>query len=255
VPDTHRTSLGADVLEGFAPLGVRALLTTRAGGVSTGPYESLNLGGHVGDDPAAVAENRSRLAAAMGFDLDALVIANQVHGADVAVVGRGDDPGDVDVLATTDPSIALCVLVADCVPAVVADPAAGVLAVVHAGWRGVAARTMAAGIDAAVSLGATPASCHVYLGPRISQASYEVGDEVAAAFRAAGCGDDVVAAGDRHRADLAGACVRQLLACGVLAEHVTVSHAVTDGGDRYFSDRAQRPCGRFAIAARLAPRS
>ena len=168
---------------------------------------------------------------------------------------HGVDPGDVDVLVTTDPSVVLCVLVADCVPAVVVDPVAGVLAVVHAGWQGVAAQAMVAGIDAAVSLGAVPARCRVYLGPRISPHAYEVGDEVAAAFRAVGCGDDVVAAGERHRADLAGACVRQLLGRGVLAAHVTVTSLVTDGGEQFFSDRARRPCGRFAIAARLERRS
>jgi hypothetical protein len=83
-----------------------------------------------------------------------------------------------------------------------------------------------------------------------------VGDEVVAAFRDVGCGDDVVLADDgRPRVDLAGACVRQLVASGLHPGHVTVSSAVTDGGDRFFSDRARRPCGRFAIAARLAGRS
>jgi hypothetical protein len=253
--NSHRAALEAVVLEDFASLGVRAIVTTRSGGVSTGPYASLNLGDHVGDKPPDVAENRSRLAAALDVAPDALVVANQVHGADVAVVRHGDAPGDVDVLVTTDPSVVLCVLVADCVPAVVVDPVAGVLAVVHVGWRGVAAQTMVAGVEAATSLGADPARCRVYLGPRISPRAYEVGDEVAAAFHAVGCGDDVVAECGHYHADLAGACVRQLVDSGVHAGHVIVSSLVTDGGDRFFSDRAQRPCGRFAIAARLERRS
>jgi hypothetical protein len=254
--DPHRVMLDAVVLDDLAALGVRAIVTTRSGGVSTGSYASLNLGGHVGDEPAHVAQNRSRLAAAMNVATDALVIANQVHGCDVAVVGHGDEPGDVDVLVTTDPAVVLCVLVADCVPAVLVDPVAAVLAVVHVGWRGVAAGTMLAGVDAVVANGADPARCRAYLGPRISARSYEVGDEVVAAFRAVGCGDDVVVADDgRSHADLAGACARQLAASGVQPGHVTVSSSVTDGGERFFSDRARRPCGRFAIAARLQGRS
>jgi YfiH family protein len=249
-------ALDVAAVDGFDALGVHAVVTTRSGGVSIGPYASLNLGGQVGDDPNSVAENRARLAAQMGVAPDALVIANQVHGAAVAVVRRGDEPGDVDVLLTTDPSIALCVLVADCVPAVLVDPIAGVLAVAHAGWRGVAAATMRAAIEGARTLGAEPARCYAYLGPCISPRGYEVGEEVARAFAAVGCGDDVVADGPgRYRADLAAACRRQLLACGVPTRHVTTSSSSTDGGQLFFSDRARRPCGRFAIASRLEGRS
>src|ERR1019366_9570293 len=107
-------ALDGAAVDGFDALGVHAVVTTRSGGVSIGPYASLNLGGQVGDDPNSVAENRARLAAQMGVAPDALVIPNQGNGASVGVVRRGDEPGDVDVLLTTDPSIALCVFVADC---------------------------------------------------------------------------------------------------------------------------------------------
>ncbi len=250
--DSRRASLDVVVLEALETLGVRAIVTTRSGGVSTGPYASLNLGAHVGDQSTNVAENRSRLAAAMGVAPDALVIANQVHGAGVARVRHGDTPGDADVLVTTDPSIVLCVLVADCVPAVVVDPLARVLAVVHAGWRGVVAQTVIACVDELVALGADPSRCRAHLGPCISPRAYEVGEEVAAAFQSVGCGEDVVIDDEGHyRADLSAACARQLHGRGLDLKHLSVSSSVTDGGERFFSDRAQRPCGRFAIAARL----
>ncbi len=96
--------------------GVEIVVTTRSGGVSQAPYDTLNLGDHVGDDPACVEENRRRVAAAVRVDLGALMIARQVHGTDVAIVEPAGIIGDADVLATTDPSVALCVLVADCAP-------------------------------------------------------------------------------------------------------------------------------------------
>ena len=166
--DSRRASLDVVVLEALETLGVQAIVTTRSGGVSTGPYASLNLGAHVGDESTNVAENRSRLAASMGVAPDALVIARQVHGAGVARVRHGDTPGDADVLVTTEPTVVLCVLVADCVPAVVVDPVARVLAVVHAGWRGVVAQTMIACVDEIVALGADPRRCRAHLGPCIS---------------------------------------------------------------------------------------
>lgn len=255
-PHTPSSALDEIHLDQFVEFGVEALVTTRSGGVSTGPYGSLNLAGHVGDEPSHVSQNRSRLAHSLGVGDDALVFATQVHSGDVAIVQRGDVPGEVDALVTTDPSIALCILVADCVPALIIDPAAGVLAMVHAGWRGIAAQTMIAALDAASSLGAEPMRCRAYVGPCISPRGYEVGGEVAEAFRTVGCGDDVVADDcGRLHADLASASVRQLVGHGLRPEHVTVSSYVTDGGTRFFSDRTQRPCGRFAIAAMLVGRS
>lgn len=246
------TALGLIELEDLVALGVRAVVTTRAGGISTGPYASLNLGDHVGDDPGSVAANRARLATALALAPDALVLANQVHGARAAVVHRGDDPGDADAMVTTNPTIAICVLVADCVPMVLVDPDAHVLAVVHAGWRGIVAQTAKAAIDTMVGLGADPRRCRVHLGPCISPSAYQVGREVATAFRDVGCTRDVIHdIGDRYRVDLAGACARQLVARGVPPNQIARTALVTDGGQRFFSDRAQRPCGRFAMAARL----
>ncbi len=121
-------------------------ITTRHGGVSAPPYDTLNLGLHVGDEPANVMRNRARAVAAFGVALDATVFARQVHGTAAASVGpedggRGaasenDAVDDTDILVTASPGITLAILVADCVPLALVDPAAHVLAAVHAGWRG-----------------------------------------------------------------------------------------------------------------------
>ena len=129
--------------------GAAVAVTTRHGGMSVTPYDTLNLGLHVGDRPDAVVGNRARAAAAFGVGLDTLVFARQVHGASAALVGP-DDRGrgttaeddaipDTDILVTTTPGVTLVILVADCVPLALVDPDAGVLAAVHAGWRGTAA--------------------------------------------------------------------------------------------------------------------
>jgi polyphenol oxidase len=248
----RRGNLDVLPLAQLSCLGADVVVTTRAGGVSAAPYDTLNLGDRVGDDPDAVGENRCRLAEAMGVEPADLVIARQVHGTGVAVVAHGDVVGDADVLVTTDPSIAICVLVADCVPVALLDPVARVLAVAHAGWRGVASNVVGAALDAMAREGADPARCRAALGPCISQKSYQVGGEVVAALREAGC-DSAVAPDrtGRHLADLAGAVRSQLVAGGVPAGNVDLPTSWTDRGATFFSDRAQRPCGRFALAARL----
>jgi YfiH family protein len=232
-------------------LGIDLVVTTRQGGVSLGPYESLNLGDHVGDEPDAVVENRRRLAVELGVEPTSLAIARQVHGTAVAVLGAGESPGEADVLATTDAGVALCVLVADCLPLALVDPMAGVVVLAHAGWRGTAARVAGVAVEAAVELGAIASRCHALLGPCISRDRYQVGDEVAAAFRAAGCSAAVAPDGTgRYLADLRGANVHQLLAAGLTEDRIDTMVATTDGGSAFFSDRAERPCGRFAMAAR-----
>jgi YfiH family protein len=253
---THRHGLELLWLEGLVPLGVDAVVTTRGGGVSAPPYDTFNLGAHVGDDPDAVAENRSRLARAMGVPASGLVIANQVHGTSSVEITLGTDPGTADVLVTSDPLVALCVLVADCVPIVVVDPTAKVLAVAHAGWRGTAQRVAAAAVNAARRLGADPRNSYALLGPSISARGYQVGAEVALALTDAGCGDAIVPDGTgRFLADLHAANVAHLVDTGLAREHVMTTSHFTDGGARFFSDRAHRPCGRFALAARLTGRS
>lgn len=243
---------------------LRAVVTTRAGGMSSGPYASLNLGLHVGDDECSVIENRRRAAATVGAGLDDLVFAAQVHGRDVAVVGGGDrgrgsrNVGDgiagVDGLVTTTAEVALVIVVADCVPIVLFHPR-GILACVHAGWRGTVGRVVEAALETMVGLGAGVGGVLAAVGPAVSASRYEVGDEVADAARACFGGDagDVLAsdAGGRVRFDLQAANRRILLESGVEAANIVLAPIPTGEGT-FYSHRVANPCGRFAALARLA---
>ncbi len=165
-------------------------VTTRHGGTSAAPYDALNLGLHVGDDPASVVSNRARAAAAFGVALDAVVFARQVHGAATALVGpddrgrgtlsEGDAVPDTDILLTVSPGVTLAILVADCVPIALVDPAAGVLAAVHAGWRGTAAGAVGRAIRAMKDCGADVGRVHAFLGPAVHPDRYQVSEEVLA---------------------------------------------------------------------------
>jgi YfiH family protein len=247
------------------PLDV--VVTTRAGGVSTGPYATLNLALHVGDDEAAVLDNRRRAAGAIGLGLDDLVFCNQSHRRNVAVVdaghrGRGvtsmaDAIDDVDAVVTATPGLGLVVMVADCVPIVLYDPVGHVLACVHAGWAGTVRLVAEAAVDALVGLGARPGDVLAAMGPAVEADRYQVGDEVADAARDAfGPATDQVVRPDgtgRWLFDLWAANRHTLLASGLRPENVVTAVAGT-GDEAWFSDRAERPCGRFAAIAALRPR-
>jgi len=244
-------------------LGAEAVVTTREEGVSAGVYATLNLSFSVGDRPGNVVENRRRAAAAAGAGLSDLVFATQVHGAAVRVVtsadrGRGAAaPGGVgaaDALVTTDPGTVLAVLVADCVPIVLYDPRARVLACVHAGWRGTVARVTGAAVAAMGTLGARPGDVLAGIGPAIGPDRYQVGAEVAGAARDA--------LGPFVRPDGTGAWLFDLWAANrfVLREAGVPDRNIHLAGvptgpepGLFFSDRTARPCGRFAALARLLP--
>jgi YfiH family protein len=241
-----------------------AFVSGRDGGVSTGPYASLNLSLGVGDDPELVVENRRRVATALGTDLSAMVFCHQTHGRDVAVVtgadrGRGtltrDDAVPCDAIATRSPGVVLAVMVGDCVPLVLYEPGAQVLAAVHAGWRGTVARVTEAAVSAMTGLGAEPAAILAGVGPAITPDRYQVGDEVADGARDCFGGrvDDVVRPDGTGRwtFDLWAANRRILVEAGVRPSNIEVSPVGTGPGTPFFSDRAQRPCGRFAAIARL----
>ena len=157
------------------PANVRACVTTRAGGVSLEPFDSFNLGDHVGDDPAAVAENRHRLTAELGCQPAWL---SQVHGIDVV-------EADPSVVSTADASwsatrgIACTIMTADCLPALFCDRAGTRVGAAHAGWRGLAGGVLEATVDA---MGVVPAELLVWLGPSIGPQAFEVGPEVREAF-------------------------------------------------------------------------
>ena len=152
------------------------VVTDRRGGRSRSPYDTFNLGDHVGDDPADVAANRSRVARELGVGEDRLVWMNQVHGTGVAVVdGPQDGPvPETDALVTATPGLVLCVLVADCVPILLADHETGVVAAVHAGREGVRQGVVPAALSAMASLGARARHVTALLGPAVCGACYEV---------------------------------------------------------------------------------
>jgi hypothetical protein len=154
----------------------RRVVTDRRGGRSASPYDSFNLGDHVGDDPADVAANRARAARALGVADDRLVWMSQVHGSRVAVVdGPQDGPmPETDALVTSRPGLVLCVLAADCVPVLLADPVAGVVAAVHAGREGVRKGVVPATLSAMASLGARARHVTALLGPAVCGSCYEV---------------------------------------------------------------------------------
>ena len=161
-----------------APSSVRPrrVVTDRRGGRSRSPYDSFNLGDHVGDDPADVAANRSRVARELGVPEDRLVWMSQVHGTGVAVVEgpQGGAVADTDALVTATPGLVLCVLVADCVPVLLADHETGVVAAVHAGREGVRQGVLPAALSAMAGLGARARHVTALLGPAVCGECYEV---------------------------------------------------------------------------------
>lgn len=240
----RRDALTVYPAENLSELGVDVFVTNRFNGVSAGPYDSLNLGDHVGDDDDAVRENRSLVARAAGVDLEHFVTVRQVHGADILDAGSVTRASEADALVTDSSQLALAILVADCVPLALVDAASRRVALVHAGWRG-----LTVGIIAHALEGFDPSSTHAFVGPSISRERYQVGPEVARHFTGIE-GALVSDGGDRSRLDIQLVATRQLLDAGVGDEHIVRSRDVTDGGEVFFSDRAQRPCGRFAIVAR-----
>lgn len=206
---------GADVLHGFS---------LRGGGVSAPPFDSLNLGRAVGDDPEAVAENHRRLARAVGYDVERLVEVDQVHGADGVVVDGDEAPTAfrgrrADALvARPHSAVAVAVRTADCVPVLMAHPESGAVAAVHVGWRGAVAGVLPRAVDRLVDVaGASSAEeLLVAIGPHIHLDAFEVGEDVASKLAGVAPGAVVVRRSDpRPHADLGGVCRAQLRARGL----------------------------------------
>jgi YfiH family protein len=157
--------------------GAHFAFTDRWGGVSAAPYGALNLGGAVGDDPAAVLANRGIAARSLGLDPARVVWMNQVHGRDVAVVEgpwTSEDIPAVDAVVTGRRGLALAVLTADCTPVLLADPVAGIVAAAHAGRPGMVAGVVPAAVEAMVALGAHPSRITARTGPAVCGRCYEV---------------------------------------------------------------------------------
>jgi len=230
--------------------GGGVLFTTRRGGVSRGPYAELNLGGSTRDDPRAVAANRATAAALAGVGPDDLVRGQQVHGTrvqrDAAPAPFGAELERADGQATTSRGAAVMVLTADCLPVTLVAP--GAVAVVHAGWRGLAAGVVQAGVVGVRALGGDPVTAAI--GPGAGGCCYEVGDEVRAAFAATHDGAGL--AGDRH-VDLKAAARARLAACSVAEIHDAGLCTICSDPALFFSHR--RDAGVTGRQAGLAWRS
>ena len=231
-----------------APAGVQAVCSTRAGGVSQGRYESLNLGGRVGDDASAVAENRRRYEAALGVRP---VLLQQVHGVEVRRLDTASADGEIaDGCTTTEAGLACTIMVADCLPVLFCDAEGRQVAAAHAGWRGLAAGVLE---NTLAAFDGEPVMA--WLGPCIGPKAFEVGAEVKAVFEAndaasAACFRPAGAEG-KWLADLPALARRRLARAGVDAVYGN------DGGDawctvgnplRFFSHRRDGVSGRLAAS-------
>jgi len=226
--------------------GARFAFTDRWGGTGAAPFDTLNLGTHVGDDPDTVAANRARVADALGLAAGRVVWMDQVHGAAVAVV-EGPSPAPIpatDAVVTTTPGLALAVLVADCVPVLLADPIAGVVAAAHAGRPGLAAGVVGNTVEAMRKLGAEPERVLAHTGPSVCGACYEVPQAMHDEIRAT-----IPAAEARTRTgtpalDIAAGVWAQLAAAGVKSGEK--SHTCTRESADHFSYRRTARTGRIA---------
>lgn len=234
-----------------APAGVGALMTTRAGGCSTGPYATLNLGDRCGDDHGAVAENRRRLGALLPA---APVWLRQVHGTQVANADearRSAAEPQADAAVARLPGTVCAVQVADCMPVLLADEAASVVAAAHAGWRGLCAGVIEATLDA---MRVAPERVLAWLGPAIGPHAYEVGDEVRRAFLerdGAAASAFRAARPDHWWLDLY-AVARQRLAARGIARVYGGDFCTHADAERFFSYRRDRVTGRMAALIWLA---
>ncbi len=259
---TRRTSRGVALLGDLScPGGVTFAFTERGGGVSVGPYASLNLGDACGDDPQCVAENRRRALASLGAEScsSRLVNPKQVHGDHVVCVTDGSDDAlaariaearegaDAVVCTATDVPVLLCF--ADCVPVVLCAP--GGFAVVHSGWRGTIARiSQKACAVLCEQAGVSPEQVSAYVGPHVLGRDYEVSPELCERF-ADVFGEQVVLEGSHL--DLLAAVTSTLKGAGVTDEHIaTCDVSTARATDRFFSYRASGGiCGRHGALAYL----
>ena len=258
------------VAEDLLEAGVVAAFTGRAGGSSVPPYATLNLGLAVGDDPRRVLANRRRVATVLGLAGHPWALARQVHGATILRVGTGGPGagagglgpgppegkaplGEGDGLVTGEAGVVLAVLTADCAPVLLADPGAGVVGAVHAGWRGLAAGVVEAGVAAMAGLGADPAAVVGLVGPAVGGCCYEVGPDVREAV------------GDRYPAALAttrdgrpaldpAAGVAQALERAGVGQVRVAGECTVDLAERHFSHRRDHGrTGRQAGLIALVP--
>lgn len=219
------------------PHGVHAAFTTRLGGASGAPWDSFNVGAHVGDEPLAVAANRAQLRSLLQLQAEPAWL-NQVHGIAVADLGRihGGKPPTADAAVAQEPDKPCVIMVADCLPVLFSSGDGEVIAAAHAGWRGLAAGVLERTVAA---MGVTPSGITAWLGPAISQQHFEVGADVREVF----VGSDGRAAAyfvpnarGRWQADLVGLARRRLGLLGI--ESISGGEWCTFADrERFFSHR------------------
>lgn len=229
-----------------APERVRAASTTRAGGVSEGAWRSLNLSGRVADDPRAVRENRARLRRCLDLPEEPRWL-RQRHGTEVAEAGRRAGPGaaDADAIVAREPGLVCAVLSADCLPVLLCDAEATVVAAAHAGWKGLTAGVLEAAVRA---MAVPPAALMAWLGPAIGAARYEVGRDVRDAALAGDPGAGAAfrpAAPGKWLASLEVLARRRLERAGVGSVHGGGA-CTADDPARFFSHRRDGVTGRMA---------
>lgn len=245
--------------------GVRVAFTARAGGVSEGAYEGLNLASHVGDDPSCVEENRRLLLEGLGAPDAALIVPHQVHGTRLVTISSAGEESlsqarssageGADALLVATPGVAALLCFADCVPVIVVAPT-GSFAVIHAGWRGAVSSIASKGVAALAALEApTPkaqreiaAGCNVYIGPHIRGCCFETGPDVRQAFFDAF--GPACASGERNLS-LAAALAVDLQEAGIDPNRIVDANVCTAcGGNRFYSYRASGgTCGRHGAVA------
>lgn len=239
--------------------GIAHGFTTREGGQSRGPFASLNLGSRVGDLRAVVEENRSAVLAALGRPKLTWVSMRQVHGCEVVEVTRNAGRSiEADALWTRDPAVAIAILVADCVPIIIADERGTAVAAVHAGWRGTEARVAETMVKRLGREGIPPQRLRVAIGPAIGPCCYEVGSEVAAKLSAAipTCPQAIRAtSGDKSVVDLWAMNRAILESVGVAPTRIDTFKLCTSCNPVFFSHRRDqgqtgRQAGVVALAAR-----
>ncbi|MFF2132535.1 peptidoglycan editing factor PgeF [Streptomyces olivochromogenes] len=227
--------------------GAHFAFTDRWGGVSAVPYEELNLGGAVGDDPDAVRTNRELAAKSLGLDPALVVWMNQVHGPDVAVVEGpwlSAEIPSVDAIVTARRGLALAVLTADCTPVLLADPVAGIAAAAHAGRPGMVAGVVPAAVRAMVELGAEPERIVARTGPAVCGRCYEVPDEMRAEVAAIEPAAYAETSWGTPAVDVTAGVHAQLERLGVCDR--AQSPVCTLESDDHFSYRRDRTTGRLA---------
>ncbi len=231
---------------------------TRRGGVSTGPYASLNCSLSGGDAPEAVRENRARAARAIGANPARLIGPQQVHGVTVVRVREPWRPGEgprADAMVADQPGIALGIVTADCAPVLFVDPEAGIVAAADAGWRGATGGVLEATVDTMRATGAHRSRILAVIGPCIGQTSYEVATDLRQAVLGRRPADDRFFTPsdrpERWRFDLAGYCASRLTACGIGPVDALGLDTLADE-ERFFSHRRRTLAGGGAIGHQIS---